>query len=676
MTAKLSLLSFTGICLGLLTNHCAEAPAPYVKGTQAAAGASNSTNGGPSTSATSSAGTTGATGQANTVGASTGNPSTVTVPEGKPIAVGSGNPSSTYGLGRGAKVPWIEFQAENGITNAAIIGPSRERYDANHIEAEAIGRKAVRLDKTGDYVAFKATQVANSLVVRLSIPDSSGGGGIDSTIGVYVAGKRVKSLPVTSRYSWVYGGEALATPNEPGQGQPHTFFDEARTLLTEFPAGTEIKLQKDAEDNAAFYVIDLIDLEEVAPPLTKPEGLVSIVDFGAKPDDNIDDAVAIQNAINSVIDKKGKGIWIPAGKFIVTTLLDDKGFSLNVSGMEFRGAGMWYSTLTGKKPTLSCVNAGGCKFSDFAISGEVDRRTDSIPTNGFDGSVGKGTTIENVWVEHMKVGFWCGSDGAGSATPPKDRSQTDGLVVRNSRFRNLYADGVNLDNGTVNSLIEHNHFRNTGDDSIAIWSYKGAMDDPDEGNIARNNTVQMPWRANCFAIYGGLNNIIQDSVCEDVLAYPGIMVGNLFNAHPFGSDMPMARSVSRAIPISKSVTSQVKNMTVIRGGGTFFSAEQGALKLNAEQGAVTDIEIANVDVIDALFAGVTFNTGSMKGIKLSNINVTGSGGYGVELDNNPKGTNVVFDSVKVLQSKLGVIFGKGISADNVRAFYTGEIITK
>ncbi|MBC7660763.1 MAG: hypothetical protein H7249_13790, partial [Chitinophagaceae bacterium] len=154
--------------------------------------------------------------------------------------------STPYPAGRGANVPWTEYQAEDGKTNAMVIGPNRTRYDANHIEAEAIGRKAVRLSKTGDYVSITSRKPANSIVVRLSIPDAPTGGGINSTIGVYVNGTRIRSLPVTSRYSWVYGGEALNTPNDPGQGQAHTFFDEARALLAEIPAGAEIKLQKDA----------------------------------------------------------------------------------------------------------------------------------------------------------------------------------------------------------------------------------------------------------------------------------------------------------------------------------------------------------------------------------------------------------------------------------------------
>ena len=85
-----------------------------------------------------------------------------------------------YPPGRGATVPWIEHQAESGVTNGQIIGPSRIKWDANHIEAEAIGRKAVRLDQPGHYVALHTTAAANSIVVRYSIPDSPSGGGTSS----------------------------------------------------------------------------------------------------------------------------------------------------------------------------------------------------------------------------------------------------------------------------------------------------------------------------------------------------------------------------------------------------------------------------------------------------------------------------------------------------------------
>src|SRR4029077_4895988 len=101
----------------------------------------------------------------------------------------------------------------------------------DHIEAEAIGRRAVKLTKSGDQVTFTVPSAANSLVVRYSIPDAPGGGGIDATLGLYIDGQRVKDLALTSRYSWSYLGGTLDVPaktlDTPG-AQPHTFFDEVR----------------------------------------------------------------------------------------------------------------------------------------------------------------------------------------------------------------------------------------------------------------------------------------------------------------------------------------------------------------------------------------------------------------------------------------------------------------
>ncbi|WP_430384194.1 hypothetical protein [Archangium violaceum] len=65
---------------------------------------------------------------------------------------------------------------------------------------------------------------------------------------------------------WRRGAEH---PNTPSAGEPHAFFDETRALLEPIPAGAEVKLQKDAQDTEAFYVIDL---EQVAAPLEKQQG--------------------------------------------------------------------------------------------------------------------------------------------------------------------------------------------------------------------------------------------------------------------------------------------------------------------------------------------------------------------------------------------------------------------
>ncbi len=96
-------------------------------------------------------------------------------------AVPSAEPAASQPK-RGANMPWTEYQAEDGKTNAQVLGPSRVKWDANHIEAEAIGRMAVRLNKTGDYVSIKTKKAANAIVVRYSIPDSAGGGASSRSI--------------------------------------------------------------------------------------------------------------------------------------------------------------------------------------------------------------------------------------------------------------------------------------------------------------------------------------------------------------------------------------------------------------------------------------------------------------------------------------------------------------
>ena len=526
------------------------------------------------------------------------------------IVTRNGNP--LIPAGRGASMPWTEFQAEDGKTNATVIGPSRARYDGNHIEAEAIGRKAVRLAKSGDYVAIVTGKAANSIVVRLSVPDAPSGGGKDYTIGVYINGKRMKSLQVTSRYSWVYGGEALTTPNDPSAGQPHAFFDEARALIENIPAGAEVKLQKDPEDNAEFYVIDLIDLEQVAMPLLMPANGISVTDYGATVDDASDDGVALQKAIDALqgINEKiakaedKKILWIPKGTLLVNSLPDPKALGLSIRGLAIQGAGMWYSTLKGKRTSMFCWGSGGCKFRDFSMLGETDRRNDSIPDSGFNGHVGADSVVENLWVEHYKVGMWVGGD--------KDQYGTNNLQVSNSRFRNLYADGINLNNGTSNSKITNVHFRNTGDDGVAIWSFKGAGNRVTDGNLISNVTVQAPWRAHCFSVYGGANAMIRDSVCEDPLTYPGMNFGTEFNAHPF------------------SGTNVAKNMSLIRAGGTMFNKLFGALSFRALEGPLTNVRVENIDVIDSTFMGIHFEGGQINGVSLKGVNISGSGTFGIQ----------------------------------------------
>src|SRR5579859_2643257 len=193
--------------------------------------------------------------------------------------------------------------------------------------------------------------------------------------------------------------------------------------------------------------------------------------------------------------------------------------TLAVQNIKVQGAGMWYSTLQGAAAHFDCSN--GCQFSDLSLFGEVTARDDTASVHALGGSFGSGSRLDNLWLEHFTTGPWIGAPVG----------TTSGLVVHGCRFRDLFADGINLTDGASGSIVEQTHARNTGDDAFASWSI--GTSPPNTNNVFRFNTAQLPWRANCYSIYGGTSNAIEDNVCADTVTYPGILIEQGFQSHSF-----------------------------------------------------------------------------------------------------------------------------------------------
>lgn len=403
--------------------------------------------------------------------------------------------------GAGANLPYVTYEAEVADTNANILPYAVDYRDS--IQSEASGRQAVQLKDTGDYVEFTLTQPANSLVLRYSMPDSADGKGADASLSLYVNGTERQDMALTSKYAWVYGGYPYY--NTPNSGSAHRFFDETRLLLNEtYPTGTVIRLQKDAGDTAEYYVIDFVECELVAAPLTQPAESLSVIDFGAVPNDGQDDHDAFVDAI-AAAEEHGKELWIPAGTFDLVEMTP-----LEVTAVSIRGAGMWHTELRGAGASFKFT--GTCKFYDFAMTGVSTIRDDAGESAGFEND-GRNTnvTIQNIWMEHMKVGVWT----ANSAR----------MAIQGCRIRNTYADGINLCSGVTDSVVRNNSLRNTGDDCIAIWPWLANS----TGNTIAHNTIQVPTLANGIAIYGGGNNAADSNYISDIINNgAGIVVGSEF----------------------------------------------------------------------------------------------------------------------------------------------------
>jgi len=640
----------------------------------------------------------------------------------EPTGSGAAAPATAS---RGATLPYIEYEAEDGVTTGAVLGPTRT---FGEVAAEASGRKAVRLDTNGQYVEFTATKAANSIVIRHNIPDAPQGGGILASVSLYIDGVHRQDIMLSSKQAWLYGG-AEGYSNDPATGSPHRFFDENRALVGDIPAGATVRLQKDSGDAADYYILDLVDLEQVAPPIAMPDGSVSITDYGATPNDGTDDTNAIYDAIHAA-KAEGKDVWIPAGTFTKTggpvvknthrgysgsgyvtgydyygartalypsiaaagdypltlrysngtgnaqtlglyiqgvrtqitlpptanwdtwanyeqttaipssgpeiefirsyedsgqvnldyMILDGKKYEaetgkmvcpIYVDHVTIRGAGMWYSNISGYFAAF-VTQGNNSKFENFAVTGDTVNRDDMLPDNAFSGGPGTGSELRNIWVEHTKVGYWVGHDR--SATP------ADGLLITGSRFRDLFADGVNFSHGTRNSTIEQSHFRNTGDDAIAAWARKtpGAVN---ANNTIRFNTVQVPWRANCFALYGGKDSTIEDNLCYDTTTYPGILVATSFDAYPLTG------------------TTTIQRNSLIRAGGPMWGNPYGALMIRAEQQDIANLVIRDIDIQDATYSGIEFSgPKTMSNVTLDKININGAGKYGVYATGDARGS--------------------------------------
>jgi len=512
----------------------------------------------------------------------------------------------------GATTPFTSYEAEAGTLGggaavASLTAAPTTPYSSATLEAS--GHAYVHLAGTGQSVAWtnNTGHPITAVNVRESIPDSPSGGGITATLDLYVDGAFRQALAVNSNQTWLYEGNNNYNGNNqnPADGSPRVFFDESRTFITGAPIapGSTFSLRKDASNTAAYYDIDVVDVEQPPPPLTQPANSISITSCGAVADNNptngsadsqaVDSTIAIQNCIDQAQSQQ-KILWIPPGTFYL------KGTSgLHARGITIAGAGMWYSGIYRAVPLPNNTGLGAifsvtsCTVENFHLDSNATSRDTSSGAGGAMDTTGTNWVADGIWSQHVLSGFWASGTGG---------------TARNNRLTSIWADGLNLNNvsldGTVGKDLTatNNFIRGTGDDAMAINSVN--YNDFGNGRIfytpmsnvtLTHNTLIAPWGGKGIGIYGGSGHDVADNYVSDTARYIGLGAGR-FGVN--GNDL---------------LSATVANNVVVRSGGNAYSQGQPAMQIGnggdgQNTGTVTNVTATGNTIVNALYDAVGFST--------------------------------------------------------------------
>ncbi|MDR2498107.1 MAG: hypothetical protein LBD28_01560 [Tannerellaceae bacterium] len=529
--------------------------------------------------------------------------------------------------------PYKRYEAEpqKCASNGLFLSPT---YAQTEIQSEASNNVAVQLRQKGEYVEWKNDEAADGLTLRFSIPDNAEGGGRRGTLALLVNGKQLRNIELDSRWAWQYAlmsgqtyPDNLPAPNKFARMR----FDETRVKLAEkIPRGASFRLVK-ADDNDLAYTIDFVELEPVPEPI-RFEALSEINKIIYNGSEALEKFIAANG---------GKTIYIPAGRYELADRI-----LINTPNTSLIGAGMWHTELYFSAPSDNEKtyarrgiesHADNTILQGLYITTANDRRY--FVQNGRNGQVGKGlmgsfgkaSKLRELWIEHFECGGWI--DGA------------DSLSVEHCRFRNHYADGINLSFGSRNSTVSRCSFRNNGDDDMASWSRGQKMC---ENITYRYCTAENNWRASSVGFFGGRDHKALDLVVIDPME-AALRVTTDFPGREFSSEGEILFS----------------RISVYKGGcqpgplgfygDIIDGSSAGAIHITSYlRYDLRNIRFFDVDLYDskydAIFIGCD-NEKMIENLRLENIRIHGAGRYGTYF--RKAVGNAIFRDIIYERTKMG-----------------------
>ena len=546
----------------------------------------------------------------------------------------------------GAVVPYVRYDSQKASLGGGATLKTSAMMDRFNIASQASEHSYVELPGNGAsaewtvHVIEDANVVGRGVTMRFTMPDTGDGMGQKGSLDVYVNGNKVKTVDLNSYWMWQYF--ASGNPSDAPDGGVGCFaFDEVHFLLDEpLKEGDRIKIQSSGA-NGLTYGVDFLEIEEVANPIGRPSGAVSVTDFGACPDDGKDDLAAFVAAVKAA-DAGSKVVYIPKGTWHLSGM-----WNIYCKDVKITGAGIWYTNIqfTSDKAFGGGISGGNgsnggadgyCKNLEFChmyINSNLRSRYNQMAVyKCFMDVFCDGSVIHDVWEEHFETGFWFGDyNGA--------MDYSDGVKVVNCRIRNNLADGVNFCQGTSNAAVYNCSIRNNGDDGLACWnnSYMNAKDE--ENNVFAYNTIEFIWRAGGIALYGGSGHHVYNNYICDMFMAAGIHLNTTFDGYKFSNN--------------KGIT--FENNILVRCGTNADSWNEDLAAIDLKQD-VKNITFRNTQIYDSPFDAVRTLTGPSN-VVFYDTQILGTGLTGEDITYSCVGhtcgamriadKNVKFDGLKI-----------------------------
>ncbi|QVN21997.1 right-handed parallel beta-helix repeat-containing protein [Burkholderia pyrrocinia] len=193
----------------------------------------------------------------------------------------------------------------------------------------------------------------------------------------------------------------------------------------------------------------------------------------------------------------------------------------------------------------------------------------------------------------------------------------DVAIVGNKVLSTL-ADGIHMTHGARNVLVQGNVVRGTGDDMIAVVSYRG------DGVLSRNvlitgNSLEGNTWGRGITVVGGADVTISNNIVRNVQVSAGILVAQEDSYRTYGASN--VRVENNVITDIQMVTGRTDPRPL---------TQQGAIEVSTWSGSVTRVAVIGNRVSQARFDGIRL-WGNVSGVRLADNQLSGIGSMPVRV---------------------------------------------